>query len=205
MKTYSLNIFEQFTEINYFVSYRQGAFYNSPFSAFNLSLSTGTTEEVIANRKILANHLSTKLSNFVFLNQVAGNNVEVVSKTNAGASTLEYSTAISKTDALITKDKNLFLSILSADCVPVLLFDNEKKIIAAIHAGWRGTAFKIVEKTVKKMISNFETNPKNIFAAIAPSIQSCCYEVGYDVYKIFKQNFNYHKKLFVEKKIKNIY
>jgi len=87
---------------------------------------------------------------------------------------------------LITNQKNIVLSILTADCVPILLYDPIQEVIAAVHAGWRGTKEHIVSKTVKKMIESFDSNAEDIIAGIAPSIGQCCYEVGADVAINFK-------------------
>ena len=93
--------------------------------------------------------------------------------------------AIEDCDALITNIEGVMLTILTADCVPVLLYDTKKNVVAAIHAGWKGTQAQIVAKTVKKMVDIFGSNTQDIFAGIAPSIGSCCYEVGEDVAKHF--------------------
>jgi len=103
--------------------------------------------------------------------------------THKGWETLN--TAIENCDAMITNQKNIVLSILTADCVPILLFDRKQNVIAAIHAGWKGTKGNIVLKTVEKMIKDFHSNPHDIIAGIAPSIGRCCYEVGEDVAKYF--------------------
>jgi hypothetical protein len=84
-------------------------------------------------------------------------------------------------DALITREPGLAVSIRTADCYPILLADTRNRAIAAIHAGWRGTAMQIVLKTLEKMKSEFATQPSDVFAAIGPGIGVCCYEVGEDV------------------------
>jgi len=88
---------------------------------------------------------------------------------------------IDETDALLTNQPGLCLCVQTADCVPVLLFDSEKKVVAAVHAGWRGTVGKIVEVAVQKMLRNYDSNPEHIFAAIGPSISPDIYEVGDEV------------------------
>ncbi|WP_319479909.1 peptidoglycan editing factor PgeF [uncultured Draconibacterium sp.] len=88
---------------------------------------------------------------------------------------------ISETDALVTNQSELCLCVQTADCVPVLLFDPKAKVIAAIHAGWRGTVGGIVEKAVSKMTTNYGASAENIVAAIGPSISSEIYEVGDEV------------------------
>jgi polyphenol oxidase len=84
-------------------------------------------------------------------------------------------------DALVTDRPGVTLSIRTADCFPILLADPEHRAIAAIHAGWRGTAEEIVCRTIDTMRSDFGTSPERISAAIGPGIGKCCYEVGEDV------------------------
>jgi YfiH family protein len=94
-----------------------------------------------------------------------------------------------KGDASITNRPNLLLAIQTADCVPILLVDPQKHAIAAIHAGWRGTLARITAKTIGKMQMHFGTNPRDLLAAIGPSIGPCCYEVGTEVATQFLSQF----------------
>ena len=95
-------------------------------------------------------------------------------------------------DALITNKKNTPIGVLTADCVPILMYDKQKKIVAAIHAGWKGAYKGIVTRVVKFFLKN-DSSPKNIMAAIGPCISLNSYEV--------KKDF---KKKFVKKDKKNI-
>ncbi|WP_320111085.1 peptidoglycan editing factor PgeF [Draconibacterium orientale] len=88
---------------------------------------------------------------------------------------------ISETDALVTNQAGLCLCVQTADCVPVLLCDPEAKVVAAVHAGWRGTVGGIVEKAVGMMMKNYGASAKNIVAAIGPAISPEIYEVGDEV------------------------
>lgn len=81
-------------------------------------------------------------------------------------------------DAMITDIQDVPLMIYTADCVPIVLVDKKRKIIADIHAGWRGTYAEIVVKTIKSMLNNFGSNPEDIVAIIGPAIGPCCYEVS---------------------------
>jgi YfiH family protein len=92
-------------------------------------------------------------------------------------------------DASITNHPGLLLAIQTADCVPILLVDPKKRAIAAIHAGWRGTLARIVAKTIGKMQMHFGTNPRDLLAAIGPSIGPSCYEVGTEVATQFLSQF----------------
>lgn len=96
---------------------------------------------------------------------------------------------IGEGDALITSEPGVHLAIRTADCVPILLFDPERKVVAAVHAGWRGTAAQIVARTVERMVTDFGAQPASIRAAIGPCIQHCCYEVGPDVAARFAEWF----------------
>ena len=88
-------------------------------------------------------------------------------------------------DALVTHTPGLTVSVRTADCFPILLADSETKAVAAIHAGWRGTAASVVRSSLDRMRSEFGTEPANIFAAIGPGIGACCYEVGVEVAQQF--------------------
>src|SRR5438270_5048093 len=101
-------------------------------------------------------------------------------------------------DGLITSVPGLLLAIQTADCLPVLLVDPQKKAVGAFHAGWRGTFKRIVEKGVGAMQQHFGSDPKKILAAIGPGIHFCCYEVGRDLRTQFEAQFSYAKELFVE-------
>ena len=81
----------------------------------------------------------------------------------------DYEDAIAA-DGLIAKEKNLYLFLAVADCVPIILFDSKKEVVALIHAGWESTEAKIVIKTVKKLITEFNCNVSDIYAAIGPAI-----------------------------------
>lgn len=84
-------------------------------------------------------------------------------------------------DAVITGKKGILIGVQVADCVPLLLYDKEKSVIAAVHAGWRGTAREILKGTIRTMKERFDSSPDKILVAIGPSIRKCCYEVGDEV------------------------
>lgn len=84
-------------------------------------------------------------------------------------------------DALITRTPGVWLSVRTADCVPILIADPASRSVAAIHAGWRGTAARIAGKTVERLAAEFQADPATFHAAIGPCIGACCYEVGPDV------------------------
>ena len=92
-------------------------------------------------------------------------------------------------DALITHVPDLLLGVQTADCVPILLADTRTHVVAAIHAGWRGTLARIAVKTLGRMQMQFGTHPGDVVAALGPAIGRCCYEVGSDVARSFAAQF----------------
>lgn len=90
-------------------------------------------------------------------------------------------------DALVTAEGGNWIGIRTADCVPLLLADTRNKVVAAVHAGWRGTASRIAAKTVHHLKSAYGTKPSDIVAALGPAIGGCCYEVGADVAARFEE------------------
>jgi len=92
---------------------------------------------------------------------------------------------IGEGDALVTGHPGVPVSIRTADCYPILLADERNRAVAAVHAGWRGTAARIVDKTIERMHGQFGTEGRDLWAAIGPGIGACCYEVGVEVARQF--------------------
>jgi YfiH family protein len=88
-------------------------------------------------------------------------------------------------DALISNEPGLAVGVRTADCLPILLADPENRIVAAVHAGWRGTVRGIAGRTVERMSQTYGTNPDLVRAAIGPGIGKCCFEVGPEVARQF--------------------
>ena len=155
---------------------------------YDLSLALHTGEEkvdILANREQIAKQLGSEENfHFVVANQTHSDHIKIIGKAETkGWRSMDD--AIEDCDALITQEKKVILTILTADCVPILLYDTKQEVVAAVHAGWKGTESKIVAKTVLKMQERFDSKVEDIIAAVAPSIGRCCYEVGEDVAKHF--------------------
>jgi hypothetical protein len=88
---------------------------------------------------------------------------------------------IGEGDSVISEERGIFVSVRTADCFPLLLADARTRAVAAIHAGWRGTAAEIAIHTLRRMHDEFGTDPKDVYAVIGPGIGACCYEVGEEV------------------------
>ncbi len=107
----------------------------------------------------------------------------------AGAAPGPADRAPARGDALATRARGILLTVQTADCSPILLADTRKRVAAAIHAGWRGTAARIAQKTIGDLRLHFGTRPEDVVAAIGPTIKGCCYEVGPDVAHEFGSQF----------------
>jgi YfiH family protein len=101
-------------------------------------------------------------------------------------------------DGLVTSTPGLFLAIQTADCIPIVLVDSKRHAIGVFHAGWRGTAKRIVEKGVGEMHRWFGSKPRDLKAAIGPGVHGCCYDVGEEVRDKFESQFSYAANLFRE-------
>jgi YfiH family protein len=99
-------------------------------------------------------------------------------------------------DALVSRTPKILLAVKTADCVPILLGNAKTGAFAAVHAGWRGTSSAIVRRAIEQLQSEYGTRPADLRAAIGPAAKSCCYEVGDDVIKVFKERFPESDHLF---------
>jgi YfiH family protein len=131
-------------------------------------------EKAERNQAQLAKVTCIDVNRFVFPRQTHSDNIQIID-----SSEQRY---IADTDALIIRQKGICICIQTADCVPILIFDHVKNVIAVVHAGWRGTVNRIVQKTIGTMENELGCNPAGMVAAIGPSISPGVYEVGEDVY-----------------------
>ena len=153
---------------------RKGGLSQKPFDALNLGSGGGDDPGVVAkNRALLVQALGLG-GEVKTVSQVHGNDVYVLKDPNGAKPLKGY-------DAIITALKGVAIGVLTADCVPVLLYDPVKQVVGAVHAGWKGTIDGIPARAVEEMASSFGCQPSDICAGIGPSIGPCCYEVDGNV------------------------
>ena len=186
------DLFDKEEKIVHFSTTREGGMSGGAFSSFNMgNFSDDSSLNIRENREILARMFYMDISRFIIPHQTHGTDVLTVDKDFLD---LDHATAIEVLygiDATITREKDIFLCITTADCVPLILYDKRKEVIAAIHAGWRGTVGRIVEKTIVKMQLQFGSSPGDIIAAIGPAIDVSHYEVGDEVInRFYAQGFD---------------
>lgn len=132
---------------------------------------TTQTSYLEENKEFLSSLIGVRTENFIAPHQIHSANIAIAPPKGG---------IIPDTDAVIIRDKGFALTLNFADCTPIILFDTILNIAAGVHAGWRGTAARIVQKTALKMIE-LGSRPENIIAAIGPCISKCCFEVTSEV------------------------
>lgn len=179
---------------------RMGGASKGRYSTLNMSFSNGDDQKnVLENYKRVAYTLGIDYKRLTLSHQTHTDNIKVINEDDIGKGIVKERD-YNDIDGLITNIKGVGLVTQFADCVPLLFYDNVKKVIAASHAGWKGTVLEIGKKTVNKMTEHFGSAPKDIKVIIAPSICKDCYEVDDTVInelnKISYLNFDeiYYKK-----------
>jgi polyphenol oxidase len=172
-------LFDRESSLQFGMSTRIGGVSPEPLG-MNLSFNVGDDEQnVRTNRALFFDALDIPLNELALQGQVHSTTVKIV----------EAPGMFPECDALITHAHRVFLCVSIADCVPVFVFDKKNRVVAGIHAGWRGTAGKIVGKTLEILQREFSCNPVDLLAYIGPAASACCYSVGEEVASQFDGAF----------------
>ena len=159
------------------ISTKDGGVSPAPYF-LNLGLNVDDEREnVLENRKRYFEFLNIPLDRVVMQKQIHSDYINIVKE----------ACFIDGSDALITNEKDLFLAISIADCIPVFLYSPEKEVIAGIHSGWKGTENKIAAKTLDRMKNEFAVEPSDVIAYIGPGISVENYEVSKEVAEKFDE------------------
>ena len=148
-----------------------------PYDSLNMSDKNGDPENFVSENK---NRITTAFrfdpERLILLDQRQQDQILLMKKTSRTLPTpLEY-------DAMVTNSPNTFLGILTADCLPIFVVDQKKKVIAAIHAGRQGTSLQITAKVLIKMKEDFGCSSRDFLISLGPSIGPCCYEINEEVF-----------------------
>lgn len=174
------NIFKDLPGLIAAESLRHGGVSSEPFHSLNLSYyTTDKKANVKKNRQLFFNDLGISEKQVAGSFQVHHSALLIVDEPG------QYD----KFDALITNNVGIFLSISIADCTPVLIYDERKKVVGAAHAGWKGTSSTIASYTLRAMKGQFGSNPLDCMAYIGTCIDADCYEVDNDVARYFPSRF----------------
>lgn len=182
-------------------STRLGGVSKEHLYSMNLSFARGDREEnVRENFQRIAHAVGFEAEKMVFTHQTHTTNVRKVTEEDWGKG-FSKERDYSDVDGLITNVPQTVLTTFYADCVPIYLVDPVKKAIGLCHSGWRGTVGRISQVTIARMQKEYDSDPKDILAAVGPSICQNCYEVSGDVIEQFQDSFHekYWKELFYQK------
>ncbi len=170
-------------------STRKGGVSTGIFSSMNLNFKRGDDPDaVMENYRRMAAALNMRVEDMVLSDQTHTTNVRVITEEDRGKGILRPQD-YSDVDGMITNVPGIVLVTSYADCVPLYFVDPVRKAIGLSHSGWKGTVGHIGQKTVWKMHEVYGSEPKDIVAAIGPSICQSCYEVSDDVAEAFRANF----------------
>lgn len=170
-------------------STRMGGISKGDCATMNLSFERGDLEDAVrTNFELIGAAIGFSTGSLVFSQQTHTTNVRVVTEADKGKGILKEFD-YTDVDGLITNVPGITLATFFADCVPLFFVDPVKRAIGLSHSGWKGTVGKIGKITIEQMTKEFGTNPKDVIAAIGPSICQSCYEVSEDVIEQFKEAF----------------
>jgi YfiH family protein len=153
----------------------------------NFDYRKGDTELLGHSYEYAAGVLGISPERIYVTNQVHGDGIQVLRTVPDGASVR----GTVENDAVVTDVTGVALTVLTADCVPILIADRSRRAVAAVHAGWRGTALTIGEKAVRALTNAFGSSPEDLAAAVGPSIGPCCYQVGPEVLNAMRSTFSW--------------
>ena len=179
-------------------STRIGGAGKKPYDTLNLACHVGDyPETVIHNRRAVCRALEAEIEQMVTAQQVHGSVIRVAGQEHAGAGAFSYDTALPDTDGLVTNVPGVLLATFYADCVPLFIMDPVKRVIASVHAGWKGTLSGIGAEALKKMSRVFGSSPGDCLAGIGPAIGRCCYEVDEMVSDRFRHEYDWYEQVLI--------
>ena len=183
--------FKKFKNINHCFFSRKGGFSKGIYNSLNCGQgSKDLKKNVNKNLSLVANKMKIKRKNLILMYQTHSNKVAVVNNRNKNKGKFNC-------DAIITQVNNIALAVVTADCVPIIIYDLRNHVIGCIHAGWKGASLGIIEKTIKK-IRQLNKN-SYIFAAVGPCIGKKSYEVDFNFCNKFLKKSKTNKIYFSKK------
>ncbi len=170
------------------VTGRRGGVSEAPYDALNVGLHVGDDpERVVENRRRVCEALGVEFDRLTLGRQVHGDVVRVVRPEEAGRGRADFEDGLPQTDGMIVHGPGVAVGVFVADCVPLLLYDPERHLAAAVHAGWRGTAAGIAAKAVRCLAEHFGTAPGDLVVGMGPAVGPCCYQVSERVAQAVRQ------------------
>ena len=183
-------LLKAYPEVAHFVTTRHGGISGGTYASFNCSPYTNDSCMNVNHKQfVLFQHMEHQIRELFIPEQIHGCDSLIIDESFLRNNSLETRRALlAGMDALITDVPGFCICVTTADCVPVLLYDRKHRVVAAVHAGWKGTVKRIVSYVMRLMKRNFDTRGEDLVACIGPSISLESFEVGNEVYEIFEEN-----------------
>lgn len=183
-----LNYYNLSDDVKAFSTTRHGGVSEGNYASLNINEYCGDSKaNTDANRLLLANELGIDANHIIMPHQTHGVESRIIGEEFATLPDGVKKMLLEGVDAVMTNIPGMCIGVSTADCIPVLLYDEEHHAAAAIHAGWRGTQARIVHKAVQEMRMAYQTDPTKLKAVIGPGISLDNFEVGDEVYAAFEQ------------------
>lgn len=183
-----LNYYDLSDDVKAFSTTRHGGVSEGNYASLNINEYCGDSKDnTDANRLLLANELGIDANHIIMPHQTHGVESRIIGEEFATLPDGVKKMLLEGVDAVMTNIPGMCIGVSTADCIPVLLYDEEHHAAAAIHAGWRGTQARIVHKVVQEMRMAYQTDPAKLKAVIGPGISLDNFEVGDEVYAAFEQ------------------
>lgn len=183
-----LNYYNLSDDVKAFSTTRYGGVSEGNYASLNINEYCGDSKaNTDANRLLLANELGIDTNHIIMPHQTHGVESRIIGEEFATLPDGVKKMLLEGVDAVMTNIPGMCIGVSTADCIPVLLYDEEHHAAAAIHAGWRGTQARIVHKAVQEMRMAYQTDPTKLKAVIGPGISLDNFEVGDEVYAAFEQ------------------
>lgn len=183
-----LNYYNLSDDVKAFSTTRNGGVSEGNYASLNINEYCGDSKaNTDANRLLLANELGIDANHIIMPHQTHGVESRIIGEEFATLPDGVKKMLLEGVDAVMTNIPGMCIGVSTADCIPVLLYDEEHHAAAAIHAGWRGTQARIVHKAVQEMRMAYQTDPTKLKAVIGPGISLDNFEVGDEVYAAFEQ------------------
>ena len=183
-----LNYYNLSDDVKAFSTTRHGGVSEGNYASLNINEYCGDSKaNTDANRLLLANELGIDANHIIMPHQTHGVESRIIGEEFANLPDGVKKMLLEGVDAVMTNIPGMCIGVSTADCIPVLLYDEEHHAAAAIHAGWRGTLARIVHKAVQEMRMAYQTDPTKLKAVVGPGISLDNFEVGDEVYADFEQ------------------
>lgn len=171
-----------------FSTTRHGGYSTGNYASFNINMYCGDAEEAVQrNRQLLCQQLGISDDRLIMPHQVHQTHIAKIDQRLLVLPASDRQQALDGVDAVMTDIRGVCIGVSTADCIPVVIYDSVHRVVCAIHAGWRGTVARIVEKSVQAMMTAYGSCPTDMTATIGPGISLDSFEVGDEVFEAFLQ------------------